>query len=58
MIKRIEGWFIDTIKGAAGAIVATLLLALLQYIWGHLPELWQFLGQIVAATSTIKLTRR
>lgn len=56
--EKLKAWMSDCAKGLIGAIVATLLLSLCQYIGSHIPEILQFLGKIAAATATVKITKR
>ncbi len=48
----------DYVKGIISALVVAALWSAFQYIGAHIPELIRYLSQAIAATSTIKLTRK
>lgn len=56
--EKIKEWTMDSSKGVLGAIGATLVLTLLQYIGAHIPDILQWISQFAAATATIKITKK
>lgn len=58
MLKKTEEWINDCLKGAAGALVATFIFALLHYIGSHIPQIWEYLSQFATATTVIKIARK
>lgn len=48
----------DYIKGIISALIVAVLWSLIQYVGAHIPEILQWISSALAATSTIKLTRK
>lgn len=48
----------DYAKGIVSALIVAILWSVFQYIGSHVPDLIRYLSQALAATGTIKLTRK
>lgn len=58
MLKKTEEWFVDCLKGAFGAILATLIFTFLHYIGTHIPQIWEYFSQFAMATTVVKVARK
>jgi hypothetical protein len=55
-IQTLQKHALDFLKGIIGAMVASALIAGLNYIGAHIPEALQLVGTSAAAIATIKTT--
>lgn len=55
--KTLE-WFSDCFKGIVGAVAATLLLAMLQYLGAHISDILHMGFQLVGGIAGVKVMKK
>lgn len=51
-------WVSDCLKGVVGAVIATLLLAILQYLGAHISDIVMFGSKLVGAFGAVRFSNR
>lgn len=51
-------WLRDTFKGVLGAVMVTIILALLQYLGAHIAEILHFLLSAAGSITAVRIGKK